>query len=331
MRMLGISAEELATAGDALARGLLVAIPTETVYGLGADAFNATAVARVFEAKARPTFDPLIVHIADIGEASRVAREIPAKARALMDALWPGPLTLILPKRPEVPDLVTSGLDTVALRFPSHRVARRVIELSGTAVAAPSANPFGYLSPTTAAHVASMLGDRIDFIVDGGPCEVGVESTVLDMTAEIPTVLRPGGTDLDSIRRVIGEVRVRQGKQDEVRSPGQMDSHYAPRAALFLLEAGELPDAVDLAAIDRGTSAALAFDGAKALDLRATGLFGRVECLSETGDLREAAAGLFSALHRLDATGCTQVWAEKVPQVGLGPAINDRLHRASRK
>ncbi|MEN6476971.1 MAG: L-threonylcarbamoyladenylate synthase [Rectinema sp.] len=331
MRLLGTTEKDLAIAGDAIARGLLVAIPTETVYGLGADAFDPIAVARIFEAKRRPNFDPLIVHIARIGDAERVAASIPAKARALMDALWPGPLTLILPKRSEVPDIVTSGLETVALRFPSHPVARRVIELSGTVVAAPSANPFGYLSPTTAEHVASMLGDKIDFIVDGGPCEVGVESTVLDACVDPPRVLRPGGMALDSIRRVIGDIDLFDRKVATPTSPGQLESHYAPHAALYLFEYGSLPAAAKPGLIDPVSSIALAFDRARGDALRECGLFEAVECLSERGDAREAAARLFSILHRLDAEGRTQIWAEKIPAEGLGAAVNDRLYKASRK
>jgi len=169
-----------------LREGKLVAIPTETVYGLGANAFDEVAVARIFEAKARPTFDPLIVHIADIEDIGLVAREVSQPARTLARELWPGPLTIILPKRPEVPDIVTAGLPTVAVRCPKHSIAQRIIELAGVPVAAPSANPFGYISPTTAAHVVAMLKDRVDFVVDGGPCDVGVESTVIDMTGARP-------------------------------------------------------------------------------------------------------------------------------------------------
>src|SRR5512142_2793818 len=180
MEILGTSEAELRRAGERIAAGGLVAFPTETVYGLGADAFDARAAARIFEAKARPSFDPLIVHIAALADADRVALVPGYKARALMETLWPGPLTLVMPKRETIPDIVTSGLPTVALRLPAHPVARAIIAYSGTAVAAPSANPFGYISPTLASHVAKGLGDRVELIVDGGPCAVGVESTVLD-------------------------------------------------------------------------------------------------------------------------------------------------------
>ncbi len=337
MRKLGTSDQDLDLAGAALAEGKLVAFPTETVYGLGANAFDPIAVARIFEAKRRPSFDPLIVHIADISWAPRVAARIPPEARALMDALWPGPLTLILPRRDEVPDLVSSGLPTVALRFPAHPVARALIEKAGIPVAAPSANPFGYLSPTTAAHVQAQLGDRIDFLVDGGACPVGVESTVLDVTVAPARVLRPGGMDISSIERVIGHVEVYDRTLAHPVSPGQLESHYAPHAALILHEYGALPDAAiagvaGIAGREIPRDAvALVYDGARAAAVRGSRLFSRVETLSESGDPREAAARLFSVLHRLDAEGVREIWAERIPSDGLGIAVNDRLYKASRK
>lgn len=340
MELLDSSDESLKKAGKALAEGKLVAIPTETVYGLGADAFNPEAVARVFEAKARPAFDPLIVHIASLADVGRVAADFPPKARLLAEALWPGPLTLILPKRAEVPDIVTSGLPTVAVRFPVHPVARRIIEYSGTAIAAPSANPFGYISPTTARHVAETLGDRVDFIVDGGPCAVGVESTVLDMTGATPSLLRPGGMPLERIREIVGDVvvpRKRDGAGDSevVASPGQLKSHYAPRARLYLCGYRALPEAMDAfppsARGGAGRSAALVLDAARAEALRATGLFDAVFALAPSGDMREAASRLFAAMHELDAQGFKVIYAERVPEEGLGRAINDRLFRASFK
>ena len=270
MRMLSTSETDLRTAASALVAGKLVALPTETVYGLGANAYDPEALARVFEAKRRPTFDPLIVHIADlatlgkIADFSLLAPAAAGFAHALAAALWPGPLTLILPKKAIIPDLATSGLPTVAVRFPAHPVALRLIELSTGAVAAPSANPFGYISPTDARHVADTLGDRIDFIVDGGPCEVGVESTVLDLTSLVPTILRPGGMPRERIEEVIGPVTVLTSKPDSANvsgtasgpgaangqgtqegqasaSPGLLASHYAPRAPLELFPYGRLP------------------------------------------------------------------------------------------
>jgi L-threonylcarbamoyladenylate synthase len=332
VEILKPSEENLRRAGDCLAHGGLVAMPTETVYGLGADAFDERAVARVFEAKARPSFDPLIVHVASVQGVERVAEVPSAKALALMERLWPGPLTLVMPRKAEVPDIVTSGLDTVAIRLPSHPVARAIIAYSGTAIAAPSANPFGYLSPTTAAHVASGLGDRIDYIVDGGPCSVGVESTVLDMTVDPPHILRPGGMPAEAIEEVIG--RIDRSEAPEAASvaqasPGLLKSHYAPRTRLYLFEhlcVGK--------AKPRGRAAALLMGPAippESLREAARGRFELARYLSTTGDLVEAAAGLFSALHELDSGGFDEIWAERAPERGLGPAINDRLYKASTK
>lgn len=340
--MLTIAEPDLRIAADALNAGKLVALPTETVYGLGANAYDAAALARVFAAKRRPAFDPLIIHIADTAtidllcDRERLAPRAQNALEALAALLWPGPLTLILPKRALVPDLATSGLPTVAVRFPSHPVARRLIELSSGAVAAPSANPFGYLSPTRAAHVAAQLGDRVDFIVDGGPCAVGVESTVLDLTAGAPTVLRPGGMELARIEAVVGPVTVFDRSVAVPTAPGQLASHYAPRTPLYLYEHG---------ALTRGSGprpsadeAVLCFDAAARE--RIGGGWGRVACLTdgsgrdaddEKAELIAAAAALFELLHELDAAGFAAIRAEKVPNIGLGPAVNDRLFKASVK
>ena len=330
MELLGSGKADLMRAGAALAAGRLVVIPTETVYGLGADAFNAEAVARVFEAKARPFFDPLIVHIASLDDIGKVARSLPPLGRRLAESLWPGPLTLILPKRLDLPGIVTSGLDGVALRFPSHPLAQKIIEYSGTAIAAPSANPFGYISPTTAAHVARTLGDKVDFIVDGGPCAVGVESTVIDVSRDgAPTLLRPGGMPLELIREIVGEVELPGRKDGPVASPGQLKSHYAPHARLFLHPAGSLtPPSWQMGA---GRLAAIVFDGERAAALSGLGGFDEVYALSEKGDMREAASRLFALLNELDLSGIGTICAERVPEEGLGRAINDRLMRASKK
>lgn len=330
MEVLGPSEANLIRAGERLAAGGLVAFPTETVYGLGADAFDARAVARIFEAKARPSFDPLIVHVASIEGVDRVAHIPGTAARLLMEALWPGPLTLVLPKRDAIPGIVTSGLDTVAVRLPAHPVARSIIAYSGTAVAAPSANPFGYISPTLAIHVVRGLGDRVDLVIDGGPCSVGVESTVLDMTVDPPRVLRPGGMPTEAIEAVIGSIDRRpppEAASVAAASPGLLDSHYAPRTPLFLVEAGGLATARP-----SGRAAALVTGPASKASLAATaGRFALTRYLSPGGDLVEAAAGLFAALHELDLGGFDQIWAERAADRGLGPAINDRLYKASRK
>lgn len=254
-----------------------------------------------------------------------------------MERLWPGPLTLILPRRSTVPDLVTSGLPTVAVRLPAHPIARAIIAYSGTAVAAPSANPFGYLSPTRAEHVARMLGDKVDLIIDGGPCGVGVESTVLDVTVDPPVVLRPGGMTIEAIEELIGRVIVggSGSAPPSPTSPGQLDSHYAPRVPLYLFRSGELAQRM-VEAASKGTrfgrSAALLFDEASRRRLAAVASdFAEIKVLSPSGDTVEAAANLFVHLHELDALGLESIWAERAPDRALGKAINDRLYRASTK
>lgn len=335
MTILSSSEADLRTAADALRAGKLVALPTETVYGLGADAFNPAALARVFEAKRRPTFDPLIVHIASlegldrVADLSRLPPAAAALARSLAERLWPGPLTLVLPKRPEVPDLATSALPSVAVRFPAHPVARRLVELSTGAVAAPSANPFGYLSPTRADHVVRQLGDRVDFVVDGGPCEVGVESTVLDLCSERPTILRPGGMPRSRIEEVAGAIEVLDRSVAHPKAPGQLASHYAPRAPLSLYPFGGLVPARAVpgeALLFFGEESRAAYEAA-AGGLEASTV---VRVLAPSGDSVEAAANLFSLLHELDALAPVRIRAERAPDSsgGLAAAVNDRLHKA---
>ncbi|MDR1411883.1 MAG: threonylcarbamoyl-AMP synthase, partial [Spirochaetaceae bacterium] len=241
MTLLSACDDDLEKAAAALRDGSLVAFPTETVYGLGADAFNPGALARVFEAKGRPRFDPLIVHIAAPEDIGRVARPeiLPPRSRARFELLaagfWPGPLTFVLPKRAELPELATSGLPTVAVRLPAHPVARKIIALSSCAVAAPSANPFGRLSPTCAAHVRDQLGEKADFIVDGGISRVGVESTVLDLCSDPPRILRPGGVTREALEALSGPVLAGPDSGAALpNSPGMLKSHYAPLTPLLL-------------------------------------------------------------------------------------------------
>lgn len=333
VEIIATSDAELRRAAEILASGGLVAFPTETVYGLGGDAWNTRALARIFEAKRRPAFDPLIVHIAalaaldDVADLGALVPEARKAACDLMEEFWPGPLTLILPKRPRVPDLATSGLPTVAVRLPNHPVARALIELSTGAVAAPSANPFGYLSPTRAEHVAAQLGDRVDLIVDGGRCPVGVESTVVDVTGPAPRVLRPGGLSLERLRGAAPGFEVLDRTDPAPKAPGQLANHYAPRLALRLTPAGGLASARP-----EGRAAALVFDAASRDRLgSAAGRFAEVRVLSEAGDPVEAAANLFDLLHDLDSGDCEELWAERVPEAGLGAAVNDRLYKASKK
>lgn len=301
--------------------GGLVAFATETVYGLGGNALDSASVARIFEAKQRPFFDPLIVHLAETAAVESVCRQLGDKAWRLMEAVWPGPLTLVLPKRDVIPDLVTSGLDSVGVRVPDHDLARELIRRAGVPLAAPSANLFGKVSPTTAQHVLDQLGDRIDCVLDGGPCRVGVESTVLSLVDESrPLLLRPGGIPVEEIEALIGSVEW-AGKIDEglpQAAPGMLAQHYAPVAKVVLVD--------DWKSVVPGAAAALAFQG-----LLDKSRFVAYEVLSPQGSLREAATNLFAALRRLDASGATTIYAERVPESGLGRAINDRLARAAAK
>lgn len=305
-----------------LREGRLVAFATETVYGLGANALDAHAVARVFEAKGRPHFDPLIVHLADASWLARVASEVPDRARELAHRFWPGPLTLVLPKAEAVPDLVTAGLPTVAVRVPDHPLARELLRRADIPVAAPSANLFGRLSPTSAEHVAEQLSDRIDYILDGGPCRVGVESTVLSLAGDTPTLLRPGGLPLEDLEAVIGPVAHPDPSQHPSAaaqpSPGMLPRHYAPRTPV------EIGHAADFRPGGRRV-------GLLTLALKEFTGFTAVEALSATGDLTQAAANFFAALRRLDAQSLDLILAEPFPEHGLGRALNDRLRRAAER
>ncbi|MDR0291062.1 MAG: threonylcarbamoyl-AMP synthase [Treponema sp.] len=335
MAVLKVSDESIGLAARAISGGALAAFPTETVYGLGGDAFNPAALAKIFEAKGRPRFDPLIVHIAAVEMLERIADLSPLDAAtrkniaALSDTFWPGPLTIILPKQNVIPDLATSGLPTVAVRLPAHDAARKLISLSTGAVAAPSANPFGYLSPTRAEHVADALGDKIEIILDGGPTQFGLESTVLDMSGGQPRLLRPGAVPREAIEALIGPVS--PGPADNTPaalpaiSPGLLKSHYAPRTPLFVHERESMPH------IKEGGAAFLFFDGTyrdKWL-LEAEQEAASIAVLSETGNMLEAAASLFETLHDLERLGAIAIHAQLAPEGGLGAAINDRLRRGS--
>jgi L-threonylcarbamoyladenylate synthase len=342
----GTNDTELRHAADLLQTGGLVAFPTETVYGLGANALDARAVARVFEAKGRPHFDPLIVHIVDLAWLPRLAAEFPEAAQRLADRFWPGPLTLVVPKTDLVPDLVTSGLPSVALRMPDHPVAQTLLRLAGVPVAAPSANLFGRISPTTAEHVREQLGDRVDLILDGGPCRVGVESTVLQLTDGRPRLLRPGGVTLEEIESVIGSVEVPLPSEHQIAaamlSPGMLPQHYAPRTPLIVCEQNSFAAAltsVSSSFLPSPPGRGAGGEGASRCHFGLLTLhpvpeetsrkFARIEVLSPTGNLREAAANFFAALRRLDAAGLDVIVAHEFPNTGLGLALNDRLRRAA--
>ncbi len=318
MPVVKVSEDAIARAAAELRAGHLVAFPTETVYGLGADATNGRAVALIFEAKGRPRFNPLIVHVSSRAAAERFAH-FTDKASRLADAFWPGALTLVLPRRADsgISELVSAGLDTIAVRVPSHPVAQTLLEAAGVPVAAPSANISGHVSPTTAQHVEADLGDKVALILDGGPTEHGLESTVVDATGEQIVLLRPGAVTRESIEEVLGEPVVRAGdsaaQNDQIRSPGQLASHYAPRARVRL-------NATDLRPGEALLAFGEPFPGAEGH---------MTENLSPTGDLVEAAANLFAALRRLDATGVETIAVMPIPEAGLGEAINDRLRRAA--
>ena len=310
----------VARAARCLAEGGLVAFPTETVYGLGADAANAGAIARLYEAKGRPAFNPLIAHVGDIAAAMRIAR-FDATATKLAEAFWPGPLTLVLPKTNDcaVADLATAGLDTIAVRVPAHPVARAILRAFGGPVVAPSANLSGHVSPTTAAHVQSDLAGRIDLIVDGGAVEVGVESTIVGCF-EAPMLLRPGGLPRSEIERVLGRPLARppedaDNEAGQPLAPGMLASHYAPRTRVRL-------NAINVEA----NEALLAFGPGSVPGAEAATA---VMNLSPRGDLAEAAANLFGYLRILDTKGARAIAVMPVPHHGLGEAINDRLRRAA--
>ncbi len=302
-----VSDAAIAEAAQLLQDGELIAFPTETVYGLGADATNAKAVARIFEVKGRPTFNPLIVHIADLAMADTLV-ELPPRARALAQAFWPGALTLVAPRKPGCPvsELASAGLNTLAVRAPAHAIAQDLIKAAGVPIAAPSANASEALSPTRATHVAESLGDRVQIILDGGPCILGLESTVIGFDGDVPVLLRVGAIPRAEIERVVGAVA--NPSDTTVRSPGQLARHYAPKAPLRLDADGPR---------DREAWLGFGADSHGGLNL------------SAKADLTEAAANLYAHLRALDASAPNAIAVARIPHEGLGEAINDRLARAA--
>lgn len=315
-RLLDVSEQTIAEASRALKEGGLVAFPTETVYGLGADATNDAAVAKIFEAKSRPTFNPLIVHVKDAGQAALMG-EFNEAAQKLCQRFWPGPLTVVLKRHPQSPLslLVSAGLDTVALRVPGHIVAAALLEKCDLPLAAPSANKSGTVSSTNAMHVASQFRDGVEIILDGGSCPVGIESTIIDLSKSNPVILRPGAITAEEIEAEIGPVEISHveiSKSDEVKAPGMMKSHYAP----------SIPLRMNVDPADRKKGEAYLTFGPDAPRRAALNL-------SKAGDLREAAANLFSMIKVLDQPGIAGIAVMPIPFSGLGHAINDRLMRAS--
>lgn len=323
-------------ASDIIRGGGLVAFPTETVYGLGANALDQLAVEKIFTAKGRPSNDPLIVHLSSLDEVQRVALHVPGIVHELAAAFWPGPLTLILPKQKSVPDSVTSGLDTVAVRVPSHPIALALIRASGVPIAAPSANRFGHTSPTTAAHVLDDLDGRIDMILDGGAAAVGVESTVLDVNATPPMILRPGGVSREALEKILGPVSVRNNlKADDESpqvSPGMLGKHYTPKAELILC-GGERESALEK--LHRIAEQAQAEGRSAGLLLAEEDLqrFESIPCerfsLGASNDLEHVARSLYAGMRALDDLGVQVILTRDFGSGGLGLAIRDRLSRAA--
>jgi L-threonylcarbamoyladenylate synthase len=323
-RIVVANDQSIAEAAELLKAGALVVLPTETVYGLGANALDGRAVARIFEAKNRPQFNPLIVHVKDI-EAAAEFVVMDERAKKIAEVFWPGPLTLILPRQEgsAISDLVSAGLDTLAVRVPSHKVMRQVMIQAGVPIAAPSANASGEPSATTPKHVAESLGDRIDFILAAGACEVGLESTVLDLSGDVPVILRPGAITPEDLQPYLGIVDIDFGTHEKPKSPGQLLKHYAPSIPVRL-------NAVD---VKKG-EALLAFGSIKFMGVEGGGFAkdlpeGRLKNLSEEGDLHEAASHLFMMLRELDQPEHRAIAVMNIPNTGLGVAINDRLKRAA--
>ncbi|MCU0435121.1 MAG: L-threonylcarbamoyladenylate synthase [Bacteroidia bacterium] len=310
---IGTSLDE---AAHWLKQGETVGIPTETVYGLAANALDADAAVKIFQIKNRPGFNPLIVHVHSAAEFEKYAQHVPVQIKKLAEVFSPGPLTFVLPRRTNIPDIITAGGDTVGLRVPAHPLTQALLQKLPFPLAAPSANPFGYISPVTAQHVADQLYGKVPYILDGGPSEVGVESTVVTVRNDKVVVLRLGGITLEQLREVAGEVELDINESSNPQSPGQLKSHYAPRIPLkWGIPATQPP-----------------LEKVAVLCLQQPPAWSNivsVETLSATGNLAEAARNLFAAMRRLDETDAQCIFAERMPETGLGKAINDRLKRAS--
>lgn len=318
MSLVKANTESIRQAAEIIKHGGLVAFPTETVYGLGADGLNPIAVAKIFETKSRPSFNPLILHIAKKKWIKNFTSIQNKKIDLLTEKFWPGPLTLVLPKKDIVPDIVTSGNLTVAIRMPDHPVALKLIEYSGTPIAAPSANKFGHLSPTEASHVAKYLGEKVEMILDGGKSSVGVESTIIQFHENEFYLLRPGGLSKEEIEDEIGKIKTGKIDPHKPNSPGQLQFHYSPQTPLKFFNKRLL---------DKNKRVGALFFKENKIDFS----FADVKILSAAGDLREAAANLFSHLHELDKNNLDLILVEPVEEKGLGRAIMDRLKKASNR
>ena len=310
---------DILKASKLLKTGNIVAIPTETVYGLAGNALRDDIVVKIFRAKNRPAFDPLICHTDSIEKIAQYVEYIPSEVRTLADAFWPGPLTVLLKKKPSIPSLTTSGLDEVAFRIPNHPLTLELLSALDFPLAAPSANPFGYISPTTAKHVQDQLGGELPYILDGGECEVGIESTIIGFPEGQPTVYRLGGKQVEEIEALIGPVKIHLNQSSNPSAPGMLKSHYAPKKPVFV---GNIPELITANQDKR--IGIISF-----VDHYAEIAAEHQSVLSQNGDLNEAARNLFGALHKLDELSIDIILSEPFPDKGLGRAINDRLNRAS--
>lgn len=317
--MQTIIGKDLFAAKKLLETDELVAIPTETVYGLAANALHEDAVLKIFAAKKRPFFDPLIVHTHSVEEIKKYTDELPESGRLLLEAFAPGPVTLLLKKKKKIPDLVTSGLDTVGIRIPSHPLTLELLRMLDFPLAAPSANPFGYISPTTAEHVFNQLNNQIPYIIDGGPTTVGIESTIVGFEEEQPVVYRLGGLSINEIERVAGKVRLEINDSSNPRAPGTLKSHYAPRTPLLFIT-----DSAEVVKYMTPNTATISLSKLNGLPEGVTQYL-----LSNNGNLEDAARNLFAIMRNADSRGFDRIIAVEVPNEGLGLAINDRLKRAS--
>ena len=319
---MSIISKDISKAVKLLNADEVVAIPTETVYGLAGNIFSETAIMRIFATKKRPFFNPLIVHISSVEDLSSIVSYVPEKAKLLADAFWPGPLTLVLPKQSSIPNIITAGKDTVAVRIPNHPITLQLLNELKFPLAAPSANPFGSISPTTAKHVEDYFSNDINMILDGGPCQRGIESTIIGFENDEPIIYRLGSTDIEAIAAIVGPVAIKNKKEIAPDAPGMLERHYAPATETILVN--DISEAITMHSDKR--IGILAFQHPikhEAIQYQVV--------LSESKDVLEAASKLYDALHQLDKQDLDLIIAERFPDYGLGKSINDRLQRATVK
>ena len=318
--MIQISTD-IVKAKEILENGELVAIPTETVYGLAGNIYSEKAIAKIFDTKKRPLYNPLIVHIASYKKLEEIAAEIPEKAKKLAQVFWPGSLTLVLKKQPNIPNSITAGKDTVAVRIPNHTLTLALLQTLDFPLAAPSANPFGSISPTTASHVASYFHNDLKMVLDGGNCTNGIESTIIGFENDEPILYRLGALSIEEIEHVIGKVKIKNQKNSEPNAPGMLDKHYAPKTKIIVVD--------DInAELEKYNDLKIGLLLFQKLPLKSTDFV--IEILSGNGNLKEATSNLYAAMHKLDKYNLDIIIAEKFPDNGLGKSINDRLIRASK-